>query len=125
VALWALGFVIEALADWQLFRFGRDPANRGQVLRTGLWAWSRHPNYFGEALVWWGFGLLAVSVGGWWTLYSPLVITLLLLKVSGVALMEKDIGDKRPDYRHYIETTSAFVPMPPRRPKNPAWGSAS
>ena len=85
------------------------------MLNTGLWRLTRHPNYFGEALLWWGVFLAALSAGAWWTVVSPLLMTFLLLRVSGVALLEKDIADRRPAYRDYIERTSAFVPAPPRR----------
>ncbi len=116
--LWAVGFAFEAVADWQLARFKADPANRGRVMNRGLWAYSRHPNYFGEALMWWGLFLIALATpGGGWALISPLVITFLLLKVSGVVLLEKDIGERRPEYREYQEITSAFIPwFPKRRP---------
>lgn len=114
-ALMLTGFAFETVADAQLARFKRDPANRGRVMDRGLWRYSRHPNYFGEACVWWGFGLIAVAGGAWWALVSPLLMTLLLLKVSGVALLERDIAERRPAYRDYIARTSAFIPWPPRR----------
>lgn len=116
LALWALGFFFEAVGDWQLARFKADPANRGAVMRRGLWALTRHPNYFGEAAMWWGYYLLALGVpGGVWTWPAPLVMTLLLLRVSGVALLEKTIVERRPQYRDYIASTSAFIPWFPRR----------
>jgi len=114
----AAGMVIEALADAQLARFLKGPRREGAVMDRGLWAWSRHPNYFGEACVWWGLGLMALAAGGWsasWSLLSPLMMTVLLLKVSGVALLEQDIGERRPAYRDYAARTSAFIPWPPRR----------
>lgn len=114
IAIAAFGIVFEAVADAQMSRFRADPASRGRVMNRGLWAWSRHPNYFGEACTWWGFWLLACGAGGWWTVVSPLVMTGLLLKVSGVVLLEKDIGERRPAYRDYVDRTSAFVPWPPR-----------
>lgn len=114
-ALLALfGIVFESVADAQLARFRRDPASAGRVLDSGLWRWSRHPNYFGESCVWWGFYLLAVAGGGAWTVFSPVLMTLMLLRVSGVTLLEKDIGERRPAYRDYIARTSAFVPWPRR-----------
>jgi steroid 5-alpha reductase family enzyme len=113
-ALCLVGLVIEALADAQLARFKADPGNRGRVMATGLWRYSRHPNYFGEFCVWWGLGLVALAAGAWWTVVSPLLMTLLLLKVSGVTLLEKDIGERRPAYRAYIARTSAFFPWRPR-----------
>lgn len=113
-ALFLTGFLVEALADAQLRRFRRDPANRGRVLDSGLWRYSRHPNYFGDAVLWWGLWLVAVGGGGAWTVFSPVVMTFLLLKVSGVALLEKDIEERRPEYAEYVRRTSAFVPLPPR-----------
>jgi len=114
VTLWLTGLVFEAGGDWQLSRFKRDPGNRGKVLDTGLWRYTRHPNYFGDFCVWWGFFLIALSTGAWWSVVGPLVMSLLLLKVSGVALLEKDIGDRRPGYSEYTRRTNAFFPGPPR-----------
>ena len=114
-ALFAAGFLCEAVADVQLARFRADPASRGAVLDTGLWRYSRHPNYFGNAVLWWGLGLFAVAAGAWPALVGPAIMTVLLLKVSGVALLEKDIGARRPDYAAHIRRTSAFVPWFPRR----------
>lgn len=113
-SLVAFGAVFEAVADTQLARFRRHRASAGQVLDGGLWRYSRHPNYFGECCVWWGFYLVAVGAGGSWTVFAPLLMTLLLLRVSGVALLEQDIGERRPAYREYVARTSAFVPLPPR-----------
>jgi steroid 5-alpha reductase family enzyme len=117
--VWLIGFIFEAVADWQLARFKVDPANRGKVMDQGLWAYSRHPNYFGESLIWWGLCLIALaSPGGWWALMSPVVITVLLLKVSGVVLLEKTIVERRPDYQQYLENTNAFIPWFPKRKKS-------
>jgi steroid 5-alpha reductase family enzyme len=113
-ALWLTGFAIESVADWQLVRFRSLPINRGRVLDTGLWRYSRHPNYFGEFLVWWGFFVMALPAGGWWSFVSPILMTLLLLRVSGVALLEQDIAERRPAYRDYARNTNAFFPAPPR-----------
>jgi len=117
VALWFVGVSFEAIGDFQLARFRRDPANRGKVLDTGLWRYTRHPNYFGNFTLWWGFYLVALSAGGWWTIVSPLLMSFLLLKVSGVAMLEKDIGTRRPQYRQYIDRTNAFFPGLPRSSK--------
>jgi len=114
IALWLLGFGFETIGDWQLARFKADPANRGRVLDTGLWRYTRHPNYFGEATLWWGYYLIAAAAGGWWTVFAPLLMTLLLLKVSGVSLLEQDIHERRPAYRDYIARTNAFLPWRPR-----------
>jgi len=110
------GLACETVADRQLTSFRANPANRGRVLDTGLWRYSRHPNYFGDAVVWWGFGALALAApGGWMTLVGPAAMTFLLMRVSGVTLLERGITDRRPDYARYIAMTSAFVPWPPRR----------
>jgi steroid 5-alpha reductase family enzyme len=114
IALMLAGLLFEAAADRQLTAFKARPENRGRVLDTGLWAWSRHPNYFGEACVWFGFGLIGVAAGSLWSLLAPLIMTALLLKVSGVSLLEKDIAERRPAYRDYVARTSAFIPWPPR-----------
>ena len=113
-ALALAGLVCEAVADWQLTRFRADPASKGRVMDRGLWSWSRHPNYFGDALMWWGFFLIGFAASGaWWLAVSPAVMTFLLLRVSGVSLLEEDIADRRPGYAAYIRRTSAFVPWPP------------
>jgi steroid 5-alpha reductase family enzyme len=109
------GVITESMADRQLAAFRADPASHGRVLDRGLWRYSRHPNYFGEFCVWWGFFLIALATGAWWTLISPLLMSLLLLRVSGVTLLEKDIGDRRPGYAAYIARTNAFFPGP-RKP---------
>ena len=114
-ALALAGILIETIADTQLAAFRDDPASRGQVLDRGLWRYSRHPNYFGEFCVWWGFYLLALSTGAWWAIFSPLLMSVLLMRVSGVTLLEKDIGERRPAYARYVASTNAFFPGP-RRP---------
>jgi steroid 5-alpha reductase family enzyme len=112
--LWGTGVAFEAVADQQLARFRRDPTSRGRVLDTGLWRLTRHPNYFGDALAWWGLGLLGAAAGHPWTLLAPALMTWLLVRVSGVALLERDIAERRPGYRDYVARTSAFVPWFPR-----------
>jgi steroid 5-alpha reductase family enzyme len=109
------GLVLETVADRQLARFKREPKNRGRVFDRGLWRYSRHPNYFGECCVWWGFGCIGLAASGWWSLVSPLLMTWLLLRVSGVALLEQTIADRRPAYTDYVRRTSAFVPLPPHK----------
>jgi len=114
LALFLLGFVFEAGGDWQLARFKRDPANQGLVMNRGLWRYTRHPNYFGDAVVWWSFFCFAAATsGGWWTIVSPLLMTLLLMRVSGVTLLEKKLDETKPAYREYVERTSAFFPWWP------------
>ena len=115
IALWAVGFVFEAGGDWQLGRFKANAANAGRVMDSGLWRYTRHPNYFGDFCVWWAYYLLAVSAGGAWSVVGPAVMTFLLLRVSGVALLEKDIGERRPEYADYVRRTNAFFPGPRRR----------
>ena len=114
LVLWLVGFGFESIGDWQLIRFKADPANRGKVLDHGLWRYTRHPNYFGDACVWWGIYGFAAAAGGWWTAVGPAVMTGLLLKVSGVALLEKQLERTKPEYRDYVARTSPFFPRPPR-----------
>ncbi len=110
---WLTGFFFETIGDRQLAAFSRDPANRGQLMTGGLWSLTRHPNYFGEAALWWGMGILALSApDGWLGLIGPIVITLLLLFVSGVPLLEKKYAG-RPDWEEYKKRTSKFVPWFP------------
>jgi steroid 5-alpha reductase family enzyme len=122
IAVAAFGLVFETVGDAQMARFKSDPAHRGQVMDRGLWRLTRHPNYFGEAAFWWGVWLLALGAGGAagaWSAVGPLMLTALLLKVSGVALLEKDIAERRPAYRDYIARTNAFLPGPRRGEKRP------
>jgi len=112
--LWITGFVFEAGGDYQLSKFKAHEDSKGKVLNTGLWRYTRHPNYFGDFCIWWSFFLFAVAAGGWWTIASPLLMSILLLKVSGVAMLESTIADRRPKYADYIRNTNAFFPGPPR-----------
>jgi len=117
--LWLLGLSFEAIGDFQLARFKADPSNKGKVMDRGLWGYTRHPNYFGDALLWWGFFSIALAnPENWWTIVSPVMMTTLLMKVSGVALLEKTLVKTRPEYRDYVQRTSAFFPLPPRSAKN-------
>lgn len=110
-----LGLGLEVAADMQLTRFRRDPKNEGKVMDQGLWAWSRHPNYFGETMLWWGFFLIGVAGGAaWWVIVSPVVMTILLLKVSGISLMEDGMEERRPTYADYKRRVAAFIPWPPK-----------
>lgn len=106
------GLIWEAVADWQLTQFKANPAHQGKVMDKGLWRYSRHPNYFGECCVWWGFYLFALAIGAWWAMISPILMTVLLLKVSGVSLLESTIVNRRPAYAQYIAQTNAFIPGP-------------
>ena len=109
-----IGIVFETVGDAQLARFKADPANRGQVMDRGLWRYTRHPNYFGDFCVWWGLYAVAVAAGGWWSVPGPLLMSVLLLRVSGVTLLEHDIGTRRPGYAEYVRVTNAFFPGPRR-----------
>jgi steroid 5-alpha reductase family enzyme len=119
VGLITVGFVFEAVGDWQLTRFRNDPAKKGQVLDTGLWRYTRHPNYFGEAVLGWGFWLCALNAPwGAATVFAPVLMTFLLLRVSGVTLLERQLKRTRPGYEEYIQRTSAFVPWLPRKTRS-------
>jgi steroid 5-alpha reductase family enzyme len=114
VTVWLAGFCFEAFGDWQLLQFIRTPANKGKLMTSGLWRYTRHPNYFGEVTLWWGIWLMALSVpGGWLTVVGPLTITTLILKVSGIPMLEKPYED-RADFQAYKRRTSAFFPLPPK-----------
>jgi steroid 5-alpha reductase family enzyme len=112
--LWSIGLFFEAVGDFQMARFQADPQNAGRVMDRGLWRLTRHPNYFGDFCVWWGLYLMAAAGGAGWTVFSPLLMSFLLLKVSGVTLLEQTISDRRPAYADYRNRTSAFVPWPPK-----------
>ncbi|MFC1633991.1 DUF1295 domain-containing protein, partial [Planctomycetota bacterium] len=115
VCIWFAGFVFEALGDYQLMRYKRDPANRGKIMTQGLWRYTRHPNYFGEVILWWGIYLIALSAPkGWATILGPMTITYLILKVSGIPLLEEKYKDN-PEFQMYKKRTSAFLPLPPRK----------
>lgn len=117
VLVWLVGFVFETVGDLQLTRFRNDPASTGQVLDTGLWRYTRHPNYFGDACVWWGISLVAFDAWpGVLTVLSPLLMTWLLAQGTGKPLLERDMASRRPGYVDYVRRTSGFVPLPPRKP---------
>lgn len=113
--VWFAGFLFESIGDYQLARFKSDPASKGKVMDRGLWRYTRHPNYFGDATLWWGLWLISLSTPlGVWTAISPLIVTGLLMKVSGVALLEKTLTRTKPEYHDYIRRTSSFFPWFPR-----------
>jgi steroid 5-alpha reductase family enzyme len=116
VCVWLFGFLFESIGDAELARFARDPHNRRKILQTGLWQYTRHPNYFGEVVQWWGIWLLAVGVpgGGWFGIIGPLTITFLILKVSGIPMLEKKMAEN-PDFTDYKRRTSVFLPWIPKR----------
>ena len=114
--LWGIGFFFESVGDYQLARFKGDPANKGKVMNRGLWAYTRHPNYFGEFLVWWGiFFVTFATPNSGWTVISPVIITIVLVKMTGIPLTERSILDRNPGYKAYIQNTSAFFPWFPKR----------
>jgi steroid 5-alpha reductase family enzyme len=114
VMLWTVGFFFEAVGDWHLMQFKRNPANEGKVLDSGVWAYTRHPNYFGDAAQWWAYYLIALSTGwGALTVFGPALMTFLLIYVSGVAMLERSMKQK-PKYADYIARTSAFFPRIPK-----------
>jgi steroid 5-alpha reductase family enzyme len=115
VPVWLIGFFFEAVGDWQLARFKANPANEGRVLQTGVWRYTRHPNYFGDATQWWSYYFVSLAAGGWWTIFSPIIMTILLLRVSGVRLLEKTMKEEKPGYKAYMEETSEFIPWFPRQ----------
>lgn len=116
VILWSAGLFFEAVGDYQLARFKADPENRGRVMGQGLWRYTRHPNYFGDFLVWWGFYFIAAESGSWWwTIIGPLLMSFLLIRVSGVRLLESSLRSRVAGYEEYVRDTSAFFPLPPKR----------
>jgi steroid 5-alpha reductase family enzyme len=115
VAVFAAGLAFETIGDMQLARFKADPANKGRLMTTGLWAWTRHPNYFGDATVWVGLTLIALEAPfGWMTVLSPVVMAHFLVNVSGKALLERGMAEKYPEYAAYRRSTSGFFPLPPK-----------
>lgn len=125
IATWTIGWLFEAVGDWQLARFKANPANRSQVCDRGLWRYTRHPNYFGDFLVWWGLYLVAAAGGAaWWIVVSPLLMSLLLMRVSGVTLLEKTLRSAKPGYAEYVRRTSAFFPWFPRAERNEGSGTS-
>ncbi len=115
VIIWGIGMFFEAVGDWQLTQFKKDPKNKGKIMQSGLWRYTRHPNYFGEVVLWWGIFLFALGTAGWWiTIIGPLTITVLILFVSGIPLLEKKY-DGRPEFEEYKKQTSIFFPLPPKK----------
>jgi steroid 5-alpha reductase family enzyme len=115
VGLFAVGLFFESFGDFQLARFRTRPDSKSGVMDSGLWRYTRHPNYFGDFCVWWGLYLVALAGGAWWAIFSPIVMSFLLIRVSGVLLLEKSISRRRPGYEAYVERTNAFFPGPPKR----------
>ncbi len=115
IIVWLIGFTFEAGGDLQLAKFKKNPSNRGKVLNTGFWKYTRHPNYFGDSAVWWAYALFSISAGGYWEIIGSILMTLLIIKVSGVALLEKTMNHTKPQYEEYIRKTSAFFPWFPKK----------
>lgn len=115
IAIWVVGFAFEAGGDYQLARFKSNATNKGKLLQTGFWKYTRHPNYFGDAAVWWAFGLFAIAVGNYITLLGPILMTWLIIKISGVAMLERTLKDTKPQYNAYREKTNAFFPWFPKK----------
>lgn len=114
IGFFIVGFIFETFGDFQLAVFKSKPENKGKVLNTGLWKYTRHPNYFGDAAVWWGFGFICLAAGSLFPVLGSILMTALIIKVSGVALLEKSLKDKKPEYAEYIRKTSAFIPWFPK-----------
>lgn len=115
IIFFIIGFSFEAGGDLQLAKFKKDPKNKGKVLDRGFWKYTRHPNYFGDSAVWWAFALFSLSAGSYWTFIGSIAMTLLLVKVSGVALLEKTLKETKPQYREYIQKTNSFIPWFPKK----------
>ena len=115
MVIWLIGFTFEAGGDFQLAVFKADPSNKGKVLEKGFWRYTRHPNYFGDAAVWWGYALFCLAAGSFIPVAGSILMTALIIKVSGVALLERSLKEQKPQYREYIRKTSAFLPWFPKK----------
>lgn len=115
ILVWLFGFTFEAGGDYQLSRFKQNQKNKGKVLNTGFWKYTRHPNYFGDSAVWWAYALFSIAAGGYWQIIGSILMTFLIIKVSGVALLEKTLDNTKPQYREYIQKTNSFFPWFPKK----------
>jgi len=115
IFIWLIGIVFEAGGDYQMTKFKKNPANKGKVINTGFWKYTRHPNYFGDATVWWAYAIFSIAAGSYWTVVGSIIMTFLLLKVSGVALLEKSLKAGKPEYNDYIRKTNSFLPWFPKK----------
>jgi len=115
ISIWFIGFLFESIDDLQLTKFKKNPNNKGKILDKGLWKFTRHPNYFGDTLVWWAYALFCISAGTYWPILGSLIMTILIIKVSGVSLLEKTLKNKKPGYEAYIKKTNAFFPWFPKK----------
>ena len=115
IIIWIIGFTFETVGDFQLSNFKRDSKNKGKILHTGLWKYTRHPNYFGDSAVWWAYGIFSIAAGSYWQAIGAVIMTLLILKISGVSLLEKTLKETKPQYKEYIQKTSSFMPWFPKK----------
>lgn len=115
ILVWGIGFTFEAGGDFQLAKFKRNPENKGKVLQTGFWKYTRHPNYFGDAAVWWAYGIFSLAAGSYWCVTGSVIMTFLIIKVSGVSLLERTLKETKPKYKDYIHKTNSFLPWFPKK----------
>ncbi|PIQ11491.1 MAG: hypothetical protein COW71_00360 [Ignavibacteriales bacterium CG18_big_fil_WC_8_21_14_2_50_31_20] len=115
ILFWVIGFIFESAGDYQLSKFKMNPNNKGKVLNTGLWKYTRHPNYFGDTIVWWAYAIFSIASQNYWSFIGSIIMTLLIVKVSGVALLEKSLKDKKLEYLEYIRKTNSFFPWFPKK----------
>jgi steroid 5-alpha reductase family enzyme len=115
ILVWCIGFSFEAGGDFQLARFKKDIKNKGKVLNTGFWKYTRHPNYFGDSAVWWAYAIFSIAAGSYWQIIGSIIMTLLIIKISGVSLLEKTLKDTKPQYKDYIQKTNSFFPWFPKK----------
>lgn len=115
ILVWIIGFTFEAGGDFQMAYFKKNPDNKGKLLNTGFWKYTRHPNYFGDSAVWWAYAIFSIAAGSYWQIIGSVIMTLLIIKVSGVALLEKTLSNTKPQYREYIQKTNSFFPWFPKK----------
>jgi steroid 5-alpha reductase family enzyme len=115
ILVWIIGFTFETVGDFQLARFKKNIKNKGKVLNKGFWKYTRHPNYFGDSAVWWAYGIFSIAAGSYWQIIGSIIMTLLIIKISGVSLLEKTLKDTKPQYRDYIQKTNSFFPWFPKK----------
>ncbi|WP_372645419.1 DUF1295 domain-containing protein [Ancylomarina sp.] len=115
ILVFIIGFTFEAGGDYQLAKFKKNPKNKGQVLSTGFWKYTRHPNYFGDSAVWWSFGIFSIAAASYWTVIGSILMTFIIIKISGVSLIEKSLNETKPQYKEYIEKTNSFFPWFPKK----------
>lgn len=114
IVFWLVGFLFETIGDYQLAKFKSNLNNKGNVLNSGLWRFTRHPNYFGDATVWFAYALFSIAAGSYWFIIGPIIMVFLIIKVSGVALLEDTLKETKPKYKEYIQKTNSFFPWFPK-----------